>query len=299
MAQRDTVVKKEFDGMETMDLSTNGKFEVSESTGKGGQVITSAMITVRKADGSGTEVIRLDDKTAIMAYGRVQALTSIEAKAGIALCYEFHVVRDTKLFSQFGMNSFSEWVERVTGMSPKTGDIYARVGANFVDCKEVDGKAQYSLKHGLNDYSSFLTVGHLIEMLKFVPAKEKLSDEIDIPSQILSSGYSMYLSTKDLREAIKKIQSGENAIDVKSEEITEQTTGQEQSQEQEKEKTQEQEKEKTQEENAKTEKEIALNNFTNAKAALQSAAQDIEKYADKETVKLIRKLMVELANINF
>ena len=139
--------------------------------GKGGQLVSSALVEVRKADGSGTEVIRVDDATALQSYGRVQAIVALHEKAGIALCYEFHIVRSNKLFTQFGMKSFAEWVESVTGMASKTADIYARIGGAFVVSEEVDGKAHYTLSHGLNDYESFLTVGHLLELLKFVPEK--------------------------------------------------------------------------------------------------------------------------------
>ena len=189
-------VTNEVDYAETMDLASGkSKLEVSTTRGKGGQLVSSALVEVRKADGSGTEVIRVDDATALQSYGRVQAIVALHEKAGIALCYEFHIVRSNKLYTQFGMKSFSEWVERVTGMSSKTADIYARIGGAFVVSKEVDGKAHYTLSHGLNDYESFLTVGHLLELLKFVPEKgESIEGADNIPELFRINGFSMYLS---------------------------------------------------------------------------------------------------------
>lgn len=289
-----TTVTNEVDYAETMDLgSDKSKLEVSTTRGKGGQLVSSALVEVRKADGSGTEVIRVDDATALQSYGRVQAIVALHEKAGIALCYEFHIVRSNKLYTQFGMKSFSEWVERVTGMSSKTADIYARIGGAFVVSEEVDGKAHYTLSHGLNDYESFLTVGHLLELLKFVPEKGEAVEGADnIPELFRINGFSMYLSTKNMREAIKKILS--DTIDVKATEVPESESG-----------------ENSESDNAvdvsdnavsdseKTEIEKARESFSTAKAVLLSTFESVTKFISETDKSTLENIVKQLADITF
>ena len=287
-------VTNEVDYAETMDLgSAKSKLEVSTTRGKGGQLVSSALVEVRKADGSGTEVIRVDDATALQSYGRVQAIVALHEKAGIALCYEFHIVRSNKLFSQFGMKSFSEWVERVTGMSSKTADIYARIGGAFVVSEEVEGKAHYTLSHGLNDYESFLTVGHLLELLKFVPEKGQAVEGADnIPELFRINGFSMYLSTKNMREAIKKILS--DTIDVKAAEVSESET----------EEVSETDNtvavsDNTVSDEEKSEIEKARESFSTAKAVLLSTFESVTKFISEADKSTLENIVKQLADITF
>ena len=286
-------VTNQVDYAETMDLASGkSKLEVSTTRGKGGQLVSSALVEVRKADGSGTEVIRVDDATALQSYGRVQAIVALHEKAGIALCYEFHIVRSNKLFTQFGMKSFSEWVERVTGMSSKTADIYARIGGAFVVSEEVDGKAHYTLSHGLNDYESFLTVGHLLELLKFVPEKgEAIEGSDNIPELFRINGFSMYLSTKNMREAIKKILS--DTIDVQATEVSDSESG-----------------ETIKFDNAvetdnvasnseKSEIEKARESFSTAKAVLLSTFESVTKFISETDKSTLENIVKQLADITF
>lgn len=287
-------VTNEVDYAETMDLASGkSKLEVSTTRGKGGQLVSSALVEVRKADGTGTEVIRVDDATALQSYGRVQAIVALHEKAGIALCYEFHIVRSNKLFTQFGMKSFSEWVERVTGMSSKTADIYARIGGAFVISNEVDGKAHYTLSHGLNDYESFLTVGHLLELLKFVPEKgEAIEGSDNIPELFRINGFSMYLSTKNMREAIKKILS--DTVDVQATEISESES-----------------EENSESDNTvvvsdsdlsgqeKTEIEKARESFSTAKAVLLSTFESVTKFISETDKSTLENIVKQLADITF
>lgn len=289
-----TTVTNEVDYAETMDLgSAKSKLEVSTTRGKGGQLVSSALVEVRKADGSGTEVIRVDDATALQSYGRVQAIVALHEKAGVALCYEFHIVRSNKLFTQFGMKSFSEWVERVTGMSSKTADIYARIGGAFVVSEEVDGKAHYTLSHGLNDYESFLTVGHLLELLKFVPEKGEAVDGADnIPELFRINGFSMYLSTKNMREAIKKILS--DTIDVKATEVSESES----------EEVSESDNTVTVSDNTvsdeeKSEIEKARESFSTAKAVLLSTFESVTKFISETDKSTLENIVKQLADITF
>lgn len=289
-----TTVTNEVDYSETMDLgSAKSKLEVSTTRGKGGQLVSSALVEVRKADGSGTEVIRVDDATALQSYGRVQAIVALHEKAGVALCYEFHIVRSNKLFTQFGMKSFSEWVERVTGMSSKTADIYARIGGAFVVSEEVDGKAHYTLSHGLNDYESFLTVGHLLELLKFVPEKGEAVDGADnIPELFRINGFSMYLSTKNMREAIKKILS--DTIDVKATEVSESES----------EEVSESDNTVTVSDNTvsdeeKSEIEKARESFSTAKAVLLSTFESVTKFISETDKSTLENIVKQLADITF
>lgn len=289
-----TTVTNEVDYAETMDLgSAKSKLEVSTTRGKGGQLVSSALVEVRKADGSGTEVIRVDDATALQSYGRVQAIVALHEKAGIALCYEFHIVRSNKLFTQFGMKSFSEWVERVTGMSPKTADIYARIGGAFVVSEEVDGKAHYTLSHGLNDYESFLTVGHLLELLKFVPEKgESIEGADNIPELFRINGFSMYLSTKNMREAIKKILS--DTIDVQATEVPESES----------EEVSESDNtvavsDNTVSDEEKSEIEKARESFSTAKAVLLSTFESVTKFISETDKSTLENIVKQLADITF
>lgn len=287
-------VYNEVDYAETMDLgSAKSKLEVSTTRGKGGQLVSSALVEVRKADGSGTEVIRVDDATALQSYGRVQAIVALHEKAGIALCYEFHIVRSNKLFTQFGMKSFSEWVERVTGMSSKTADIYARIGGAFVVSEEVDGKAHYTLSHGLNDYESFLTVGHLLELLKFVPEKGEAVDGADnIPELFRINGFSMYLSTKNMREAIKKILS--DTIDVKATEVSESEPGEAIESD-----TPGSESDNTVSDSEKSEIEKARESFSTAKAVLLSTFESVTKFISESDKSTLENIVKQLADITF
>lgn len=287
-------VTNEVDYAETMDLASGkSKLEVSTTRGKGGQLVSSALVEVRKADGSGTEVIRVDDATALQSYGRVQAIVALHEKAGIALCYEFHIVRSNKLFTQFGMKSFSEWVERVTGMSSKTADIYARIGGAFVVSEEMDGKAHYTLSHGLNDYESFLTVGHLLELLKFVPEKgEAIEGSDNIPELFRINGFSMYLSTKNMREAIKKILS--DTIDVQVTEVSDSESGE----------VSESDSNVSESDNAvsdfeKSEIEKARENFSTAKAVLLSTFESVTKFISEADKSTLENIVKELADITF
>lgn len=287
-------VTNEVDYAETMDLASGkSKLEVSTTRGKGGQLVSSALVEVRKADGSGTEVIRVDDATALQSYGRVQAIVSLHEKAGIALCYEFHIVRSNKLFTQFGMKSFSEWVERVTGMSSKTADIYARIGGAFVVSEEVEGKAHYSLSHGLNDYESFLTVGHLLELLKFVPEKGESIDGADnIPELFRINGFSMYLSTKNMREAIKKILS--DTIDVQATEVSDSEL-----METSKTDTIVSESDNNVSGDGKTEIEKARESFSTAKAVLLSTFESVTKFISESDKSILENIVKQLADITF
>ena len=287
-------VTNEVDYAETMDLgSAKSKLEVSTTRGKGGQLISSALVEVRKADGSGTEVIRVDDATALQSYGRVQAIVALHEKAGIALCYEFHIVRSNKLFTQFGMKSFAEWVERVTGMSSKTADIYARIGGAFVVSEEVEGKAHYTLSHGLNDYESFLTVGHLLELLKFVPEKGQAVEGADnIPELFRINGFSMYLSTKNMREAIKKILS--DTVDVQATEISDSELGE----------ASESDSAVSESDNAvsdseKSEIEKARESFSTAKAVLLSTFESVTKFISEADKSTLENIVKQLADITF
>lgn len=287
-------VSNEVDYAETMDLSSGkSKLEVSTTRGKGGQLVSSALVEVRKADGSGTEVIRVDDATALQSYGRVQAIVALHEKAGIALCYEFHIVRSNKLFAQFGMKSFAEWVERVTGMSSKTADIYARIGGAFVVSEEVDGKAHYTLSHGLNDYESFLTVGHLLELLKFVPEKGEAVEGADnIPELFRINGFSMYLSTKNMREAIKKILS--DTIDVQASEVLNSES----------EEASESDNtvavsDNTVSDEEKTEIEKARESFSTAKAVLLSTFESVTKFISESDKSTLENIVKQLADITF
>ena len=282
------------DYADTMDLASGkSKLEVSTTRGKGGQLVSSALVEVRKADGSGTEVIRVDDASALQSYGRVQAIVALHEKAGIALCYEFHIVRSNKLFTQFGMKSFSEWVERVTGMSSKTADIYARIGGAFVVSEEVDGKAHYTLSHGLNDYESFLTVGHLLELLKFVPEKGEAVEGADnIPELFRINGFSMYLSTKNMREAIKKILS--DTIDVKATEVSESES----------EEFSESDNtvavsDNTVSDEEKPEIEKARESFSTAKAVLLSTFESVSKFISETDKSTLENIVKQLADITF
>lgn len=288
------IVSNEVDYAETMDLSSGkSKLEVSTTRGKGGQLVSSALVEVRKADGSGTEVIRVDDATALQSYGRVQAIVALHEKAGIALCYEFHIVRSNKLFAQFGMKSFAEWVERVTGMSSKTADIYARIGGAFVVSEEVDGKAHYTLSHGLNDYESFLTVGHLLELLKFVPEKGEAVEGADnIPELFRINGFSMYLSTKNMREAIKKILS--DTIDVQVSEVLNSES----------EEASESDNtvavsDNTVSDEEKTEIEKARESFSTAKAVLLSTFESVTKFISESDKSTLENIVKQLADITF
>lgn len=289
-----TTVTNEVDYAETMDLgSAKSKLEVSTTRGKGGQLVSSALVEVRKADGSGTEVIRVDDATALQSYGRVQAIVALHEKAGIALCYEFHIVRSNKLFTQFGMKSFSEWVERVTGMSSKTADIYARIGGAFVVSEEVDGKAHYTLSHGLNDYESFLTVGHLLELLKFVPEKgEAVQGADNIPELFRINGFSMYLSTKNMREAIKKILS--DTIDVQATELSESESGEVSESD-----TSVSESDTTVYDEEKSEIEKARESFSTAKAVLLSTFESVGKFISETDKFTLENIVKQLADITF
>ena len=287
-------VTNEVDYAETMDLASGkSKLEVSTIRGKGGQLVSSALVEVRKADGSGTEVIRVDDATALQSYGRVQAIVALHEKAGIALCYEFYIVRSNKLFTQFGMKSFSEWVERVTGMSSKTADIYARIGGAFVVSEEVNGKAHYTLSHGLNDYESFLTVGHLLELLKFVPEKGEVIEGADnIPELFRINGFSMYLSTKNMREAIKKILS--DTIDVQSTEVSDSESGE----------VSESDITVSESDNAvsdseKSEIEKARESFSTAKAVLLSTFESVTKFISETDKSTLENIVKQLADITF
>lgn len=287
-------VSNEVDYAETMDLSSGkSKLEVSTTRGKGGQLVSSALVEVRKADGSGTEVIRVDDASALQSYGRVQAIVALHEKAGIALCYEFHIVRSNKLFTQFGMKSFSEWVERVTGMSSKTADIYARIGGAFVVSEEVDGKAHYTLSHGLNDYESFLTVGHLLELLKFVPEKgESIEGADNIPELFRINGFSMYLSTKNMREAIKKILS--DTIDVKATELSESESGEVSESD-----TVVSESDNIVSDSEKSEIEKARESFSTAKAVLLSTFESVTKFISETDKSTLENIVKQLADITF
>lgn len=287
-------VTNEVDYAETMDLgSAKSKLEVSTTRGKGGQLVSSALVEVRKADGSGTEVIRVDDATALQSYGRVQAIVALHEKAGIALCYEFHIVRSNKLYSQFGMKSFSEWVERITGMSAKTADIYARIGGAFVVSEEADGKAHYTLSHGLNDYESFLTVGHLLELLKFVPEKgEAVEGSDNIPELFRINGFSMYLSTKNMREAIKKILS--DTIDVQGTEVT----GSEPEENGESDNTVAV-SDNTVSDEEKSEIEKARESFSTAKAVLLSTFESVTKFISESDKSTLENIVKQLADITF
>ena len=286
-------VTNEVDYADTMDLASGkSKLEVSTTRGKGGQLVSSALVEVRKADGSGTEVIRVDDATALQSYGRVQAIVALHEKAGIALCYEFHIVRSNKLYSQFGMKSFAEWVERVTGMSSKTADIYARIGGAFVVSEEVDGKAHYTLSHGLNDYESFLTVGHLLELLKFVPEKGEVIEGADnIPELFRINGFSMYLSTKNMREAIKKILS--DTIDVQAAEVPDSESGETS----ESDNVNVSDSEVSGEE--KTEIEKARETFSTAKAVLLSTFESVAKFISEADKSTLENIVKQLADITF
>lgn len=287
-------VTNEVDYAETMDLASGkSKLEVSTTRGKGGQLVSSALVEVRKADGSGTEVIRVDDATALQSYGRVQAIVALHEKAGLALCYEFHIVRSNKLFTQFGMKSFSEWVERVTGMSSKTADIYARIGGAFVVSEEVDGKAHYTLSHGLNDYESFLTVGHLLELLKFVPEKGNAIDGADnIPELFRINGFSMYLSTKNMREAIKKILS--DTIDVQATEVSDSESGEASEAD-----TVVSEPNNTVSDSDKSEIEKARESFSTAKAVLLSTFESVTKFISEADKSTLENIVKQLADITF
>lgn len=287
-------VTNDVDYAETMDLgSAKSKLEVSTTRGKGGQLVSSALVEVRKADGSGTEVIRVDDATALQSYGRVQAIVALHEKAGIALCYEFHIVRSNKLFTQFGMKSFSEWVERVTGMSSKTADIYARIGGAFVVSQEVDGKAHYTLSHGLNDYESFLTVGHLLELLKFVPEKGEAVEGADnIPELFRINGFSMYLSTKNMREAIKKILS--DTVDVQATEISDSEPGEDSESD-----TNVIESDNAVSDSEKSEIEKARENFSTAKAVLLSTFESVTKFISESDKSTLENIVKQLADITF
>ena len=287
-------VTNEVDYAETMYLASGkSKLEVSTTRGKGGQLVSSALVEVRKADGSGTEVIRVDDATALQSYGRVQAIVALHEKAGIALCYEFHIVRSNKLFTQFGMKSFSEWVERVTGMSSKTADIYARIGGAFVVSEEVGGKAHYTLSHGLNDYESFLTVGHLLELLKFVPEKgEAIEGADNLPELFRINGFSMYLSTKNMREATKKILS--DTIDVQATEVSESESGE----------VSESDSAVIESDNAvsdsdKSEIEKARESFSTAKAVLLSTFESVTKFISEADRSTLENIVKQLADITF
>ena len=287
-------VTNEVDYAETMDLASGkSRLEVSTTRGKGGQLVSSALVEVRKADGSGTEVIRVDDATALQSYGRVQAIVALHEKAGIALCYEFHVVRSNKLFTQFGMKSFSEWVERVTGMSSKTADIYARIGGAFVVSEEVNGKAHYTLSHGLNDYESFLTVGHLLELLKFVPEKgEAIEGSDNIPELFRINGFSMYLSTKNMREAIKKILS--DTIDVQATEVSDSESGEASESD-----TTVSESDTTVSDSEKSEIEKARESFSTAKAVLLSTFESVTKFISEADKATLENIVKQLADITF
>lgn len=289
-----TTVTNEVDYAETMDLgSAKSKLEVSTTRGKGGQLVSSALVEVRKADGSGTEVIRVDDATALQSYGRVQAIVALHEKAGIALCYEFHIVRSNKLFTQFGMKSFSEWVERVTGMSSKTADIYARIGGAFVVSEEVEGKAHYTLSHGLNDYESFLTVGHLLELLKFVPEKgEAVEGSDNIPELFRINGFSMYLSTKNMREAIKKILS--DTIDVQATEVQESESGEDSESD-----NTVAVSDNTVSNSEKSEIEKARESFSTAKAVLLSTFESVTKFISETDKSTLENIVKQLADITF
>ena len=287
-------VSNEVDYAETMDLSSGkSKLEVSTTRGKGGQLVSSALVEVRKADGSGTEVIRVDDATALQSYGRVQAIVALHEKAGIALCYEFHIVRSNKLYSQFGMKSFSEWVERVTGMSSKTADIYARIGGAFVVSEEVNGKAHYTLSHGLNDYESFLTVGHLLELLKFVPEKGEAVEGADnIPELFRINGFSMYLSTKNMREAIKKILS--DTIDVQAKEVSDSESGEVSESDNTVDVS-----DNTVSDTEKSEIEKARESFSTAKAVLLSTFESVTKFISEADKSTLENIVKQLADITF
>lgn len=289
-----TTVTNEVDYAKTMDLgSAKSKLEVSTTRGKGGQLVSSALVEVRKADGSGTEVIRVDDATALQSYGRVQAIVALHEKAGIALCYEFHIVRSNKLFTQFGMKSFSEWVERVTGMSSKTADIYARIGGAFVVSEEVDGKAHYTLSHGLADYESFLTVGHLLELLKFVPEKgEGIDGSDNIPELFRINGFSMYLSTKNMREAIKKILS--DTIDVKATEVSDSESNEASVSD-----NTAAVSDNTVSDEEKSEIEKAREIFTTAKAVLLSTFESVGKFISETDKSTLENIVKQLADITF
>ena len=305
VASRETVQEKDYvtenmtvtnevDYADTMYLTSGkSKLEVSTTRGKGGQLVSSALVEVRKADGSGTEVIRVDDATALQSYGRVQAIVALHEKAGIALCYEFHIVRSNKLFTQFGMKSFSEWVERGTGMSSKTADIYARIGGAFVVSEEVDGKAHYTLSHGLNDYESFLTVGHLLELLKFVPEKgEAIVGADNIPELFRINGFSMYLSTKNMREAIKKILS--DTIDVQATEVSERESGEVSESDNTPEVS-----DNTVSEKEKSEIEKARESFSTAKAVLLSTFESVTKFISEADKSTLENIVKQLADITF
>lgn len=287
-------VTNEVDYAETMDLASGkSKLEVSTTRGKGGQLISSALVQVRKADGSGTEVIRVDDASALQSYGRVQAIVALHEKAGIALCYEFHIIRSNKLFTQFGMKSFSEWVERVTGMSSKTADIYARIGGAFVVSEEVDGKAHYTLSHGLNDYESFLTVGHLLELLKFVPEKgEPIQGADNIPELFRINGFSMYLSTKNMREAVKKILS--DTVDVQATEIS----ASELVEASESDNTANV-SDNTVSGEEKSDIEKARESFSTAKAVLLSTFESVTKFISETDKSTLENIVKQLADITF
>lgn len=277
--------------LDTMDIDGTSVMEIVNADKKG---LMTAVIHVRDKDGNGTTALTITSGAAITAYGRLEALTRIHEKAGIALCAELAHARKENIYKDFGINRFSDWVERVFGLSRKTAEIYAHIGEVLIERNEKDGKVFYTLKYGLEPYKDSLSTGHLLEMLKFFANGAERPDTFDIPTELrLMCDCGMYVSVKKMREAIKQYIEQENSPVITSEEIT----------------TDSQQSEEKPEQTAGLPEKItsvvvdsedsARTAFAAATMAFQSAVENVKQYMSNEDRTTIREIVAKIRAIQF